>query len=456
MTMVPEPEPGQGQVVYRAGRMGIDKRLHLSPKLNLPFKSVNEVWTIYGKRGSGKSYFLGKLCEELNRLGIPFLIIDVKNAHEYINLQGVRHIHMDKIKPANLVNTLGRGQSVILSMKGMDIDQMRVYVTELCNTLNKARFGKRFKHAVMVAFEECHNFIGQGAGSAGGEGKIRSQCLSAVDKLIREGRQDGVGAILISQSVANVLASIRRQAEMKIVFNIKDHTDIKNLENMLIGKTKKDVLHVIDKIYHFDIGEFACISPLYIRDPGIITDKTAPRITRHAGRSFIEDDSSPMLPGSGGIYPDMLPEPIEILPEPGDPVPEEAKDEPELAYGSDDSSVPGVKLIKYKSALTIGLVVLSAMGIAFVVLKKYMEKKEFEKELVMEDRYRQEQQKLIAIQDQHNAQETSSDDHVSPIPAMPGQEEPSIFDNIFHMDNMPPDVRAELSYHPHSSDEFPA
>lgn len=447
------------QVEYRTYEAGAssagDKKLHLSPKLVMPYKSVNEVWSIYGKRGSGKSYFWGRMSEELNRIGVPFLVVDVKDAHELIDLPGVVHTHMTKIQPVALVNMLGSGQSVILSLKGSGIDDMRVYVSQLCDALNKCRFGKRFGHPMMLALEECHNFIGQGSGSAGGDGKIRSQCLSSVDKLIREGRADGIGAVLISQSVANVLASVRRQAEIKVIFTIKDHTDIRNLEQMLIGKTKQDVRDVIDKIYHFNIGQFACISTLYIQDPGIIIDKTSERVTKHAGRSFIEGDNDMLPSGDSDILgvpfstddsPD--PSPIELEPEP--------PDEGELYAAQDATASDGTKLIKYNNALLVGLGVMSFIGIALVMFKKYMEYKTLENERLMDERVRDEQRKVLALQNKYpDEQQGDYQAQQGASTAMPQDDSAAgLLSHFLDSNIMPPDVQAELGYDPSSGSPF--
>jgi len=437
---------------YEAGNAQAgDKKLHLSPKLVMPYKAVNEVWSIYGKRGSGKSYFWGRMSEELNRIGVPFLVIDVKDAHELIELPGVVHTHMNKVQPVSLVNMLGNGQSVILSLKGSGIDEMRSYVAEMCDALNRCRFGKRFGHPMMLALEECHNFIGQGSGSAGGDGKTRSQCLSSVDKLIREGRADGIGVVLISQSVSNVLASVRRQVEIKIIFMIKDHTDIQNLERMLIGKTKQDVRDVIDRIYHLSIGQFACISTLYIQDPGILIDKTSERRTRHAGRSFIEGDGD-MLPTGDS---DILGVPFEVDSDGPDMVPSELEPEPEPAevYSAGPAiTADGTKLINYKNALIVGLGVMSVLGIALVVFKKYMEHKSLESERVMDERLREEQRKVLALQNQYpddEQQQQQGYNNNTNTNTMPADDTPAgLLSQFLDAGVMPPDVKEELGYDP--------
>jgi len=373
------------------------KTLDLSPSLRLPYKTVNEVWSIYGKRGSGKSYFLGKLCEELNRQDTPFIIVDVKGAHNLMQLPNLHHVGMDDASPTEMINRLGQGESLVVSCRGYTIDQMREFVTEFCNTINRVGFGPRFGRPVVMALEECHNFVGQGSGSAGGKAEIRSQCLAAVDKLIREGRQDGVGAVLISQSVANVLANIRRQAEMKIIFNIKDHTDIKNLRHLLIGKSGDDVTAIIERVYNFSVGEFVCVSPTYIDSSGIIIDKTSPRSTEHAGRSFIEDgdwSSGPLSDnGSFILEPEATYEPIELD--------DNLEDEPikEDVFSSEDKPK-----IDMKSAIGFSLLGLSVVGIVAVVIKKYLEKKELEKEHEIEDRLKSERRKLQAMKVQQDTE----------------------------------------------------
>ena len=397
-TTPPPAEYSSGTSDFGAPSKSID----LSPSLRLPYKTVNEVWSIYGKRGSGKSYFLGKVVEELNRHETPFIIIDVKGAHNLMQLPNLHHVGMTDASPTEMINRLGQGDSLVVSCRGYTIDQMREFVTEFCNTINRVGFGPRFGRPVVMALEECHNFVGQGSGSAGGKAEIRSQCLSAVDKLIREGRQDGVGAILISQSVANVLANIRRQAEMKIIFNLKDHTDIKNLRHLLIGKSGDDVGAIIERVYNFGVGEFVCVSPTYIDGSGIIIDKTSPRSTEHAGRSFIEDGdwgSGTLSDNSSFIF-----EPEEDRYQPIE-LDDDVEDEPvkENVFG-----VENKPKIDMKSAIGFSLLGLSIVGIVAVVIKKYLEKKELEKEQEIEERLKSERRKLQAMKVQQNAENEGS------------------------------------------------
>jgi hypothetical protein len=302
---------------------------------------------------------------------------------------------MSKTSAGNVVKRAGAGESLIISCKGASVDEMRIYVTELCEILNRINFGPSFGRPVMISLEECHNFVGQGQGTAGGKSEIRSQCTASVDKLIREGRQDGVGAILISQSVANVLANVRRQAEVKILFNIKDHTDIKQLRETLIGKNRDEVNAVIERVYNFGVGEFVCVSPTYINGSGIILDKTSPRSTQHAGRSFLEDGS---LGGGSGLQdaftfePDSSPIEIDTV----FPV-EEDLDSKVEAYSS---AMPVGNRIDYKSALTYSLLAISVIGIVAVIVKRRIEKRDVEREQEIEEKLKAEKRKIEAMKSQ--------------------------------------------------------
>lgn len=401
--MPPPPNDRYGAVVGNFNpvddRGGGVKTINLAPSLYLPKKTANEVWFICGKRGSGKSYLLGKLCEELTKLEIPFIIIDVKNAHSLIRMPDLTHVHMTKISPGAIINRLGQRESFIVSCKGMSLDDIREYVTNFSNAINRIGFGPTFGTAVMVAMEECHNFVGQGQGTAGGDDKIRKQCVSAVDRLVREGRQDGVGAIFVSQSVQNVMSNIRRQSEIKILFNIKDSTDISALRKSLIGKDRQEVERIIERVYNFGVGEFICVSPTYIGGPGLISDKTSPRMTEHAGRSFLDDD------GMGAISDSFTlePEDYESIETDGNtPIgePDELEDEM-TAF-----TAPKKHMIDLKSALGLSLLAVSLLGIVVIILKKRMEQQRTEQDKKLDQQLSSEKRRIEAIKEQ-NAKENA-------------------------------------------------
>lgn len=383
------------------------ERIILSPLLSFKKKAANEVWSVYGKRGSGKSYFLGKLGEELNRIDIPFVILDVIGAHSLMQMPNLSHVHASKVTSSQMVKRLGSGESIIVSMRGLRLDEIREFVSQFCDDIGASNFGPTFKRAVVVCLEECHNFVGQGQGTAGGDSKIRSQCFASVDKLIREGRQPGVGVVLISQSVANVMSSVRRQAEIKIIFNVKDSTDIQQLRKTLIGKSPQDVDAIINKVFYFDVGEFVCVSPTYIKGSGIVLDKTSPRTTEHAGRSFLDDGPSPDMgnpsPVEGfTLHPDVA---VNIDDDDDDDVDgDDDKDKDRL----ESFNTPDKPFIDYKTALSMSLMALVVIGIIAIVIKKRIEKRDVEKEQEIEHRLKTDRLKIDAMRQRQEKQGTGT------------------------------------------------
>lgn len=376
-------------------------KICLSPNLKLPKKAANEVWAVYGKRGMGKSYFLGKLLEELNKFDdVVFVVMDVMGAHSAMQMPGLTHVSMTQTRPNNIINRLANGDSIIVNMKGGDIDQIRTYVTEFSNIMSRSSFGPKTGKSCMVALEECHNFVGQGA--AMGKHDIRQQCRGSVDKLIREGRQDGIGICLVSQSVATVMANVRRQCEIKVIFGVKDHTDLKALKLSIVGRSSKEVDDILNTVFNFDIGQFICITTLYIGGRGIIIDKTSPRKTEHSGKSFLEGNNEPI---QTNFEPISLTDSMTF------------DDDDVLGFGADDddedddepvviATPDGVKLIDYKYVIMYSLIGVAVLGFVTVLIKSYLNKKDAERESSIQEQLRLERARMRSLEEQ-NQQEAA-------------------------------------------------
>jgi len=382
------------------------RSLILSPHLKLPLKAAQDVWFICGKRGSGKSYFLGKLCEELNRIGVPFIIIDVVGAHSGIQLPGTSQVHINSISTSSLINRAGGGESFVVSCRGLEIDELREKVRELCVGISKSSFARRYNRALMLAIEEAHNFVGQGSGTAGGNAEMRSQCYASIDKLVREGRQDGVGAIFVSQAVANIESNIRRQSEIKVLFKVMDTTDINTLRKSLIGTDKNEIEQIVSDIYKARVGQFVCVAPSYIKDKGMVrNERCFPRTTEHAGTSFLGDseglgtglsdflDPDPFSIDNDDSQSDML-DVTDIFESPGK---EDDDDDEPVSYYSGPSGK-----IDIKSALSLSLLAISLIGLLGVIIKRRMDKKNAEREMELEKQFKAERRRERAVAQQQS------------------------------------------------------
>jgi len=395
--------------------------IDISPLVKLDYTAANEVWTVWGKRGSGKSYFLGKLCEEIADLDSPkpivFCILDIVGAHGKMSLPNLRHVKIDDMSPENLINTLGTGTSVIVDMTEHNIDEIRSYTIKFCDVLNRIRFSDHFGRAVLVCFEECHNFIPQK--SAIGDNKLRQQCKGSVDKLIREGRQQGIGIVLISQRPASVLTDARAQAELKFIFALKEHNDLTAVSHNMVGRDKKEVKKILDKVFMFEVGQFVLVTTQYIDGQGIAFDKVSPRKTEHAGNTFLQLDDDVesefgdvIPPGKTGGFFDykdnFLPGKVTAY-----DADEEEKDEEEEEEILPPSNPDEPKLIDYKTILTIGLMAASVAGILIIFWRRFVEKK------------KQEQREMEAMEEKKDAEINVIQEPAQPQRPTPVEEEPS-------------------------------
>lgn len=215
--------------------------LLVSPDVALPADAAVQKFAWLGISGSGKTYGCGKFVEELIRTGAQVAVIDTIG-----NWWGLR-LQADGKKPGFQIPILGgshgdiplepehgklaaqtfveSGTSLIMDVSEFTGGELRRFVidwaTELLATSMRAPAPRH------VVWEECQDIVPQKV--FGDEARV----LGAVQRLIKKGRNYGLGHSLISQRVAAVNKEVLYQCTTLFSFRTIGKLDRKAIEEYI-------------------------------------------------------------------------------------------------------------------------------------------------------------------------------------------------------------------------------
>ncbi|QEE15118.1 DUF87 domain-containing protein [Promethearchaeum syntrophicum] len=213
---------------------------------------------ITGKSGSGKSYTVGVVIEELMKKQVPIVIIDrhgeysslkilekenipdnedffIKNDTEQkylggiiefgdINMNPGADLGIEYLLAANVEDLIRSGSVIIINLRGLDIPVQENIVMTFCNRLYKASTLREIPpHFLFI--DEAHLFAG----------KKKSDTVEILKLSAQEGRKFGHNLVIITQKPQLLDVIIRAQAGTWIIHKLTDLNDIKITCNSVEG-----------------------------------------------------------------------------------------------------------------------------------------------------------------------------------------------------------------------------
>lgn len=246
--------------------------LDFSTSLRIPLSAVTQKLAFLGISGSGKTYGAGKFAEELLAAGAQVVVMDTIG-----NWFGLR-LAADGKKPGLSVPILGgeKGDvpleptagkqvaeliadsraSMVVDVSDFTGGELRRFVTEFATHL--LRLKKRSPSPVMVIWEECQDIVPQRV-----FGEVAAM-VGAVEKLIKKGRNYGVGTVLISQRSAAVNKDVLNQIETLFVFRLNAPQDRKAIQDWIVHQSI-DVGAMVDELPTLPTGTCFCWSPQWLK-----------------------------------------------------------------------------------------------------------------------------------------------------------------------------------------------
>lgn len=234
---MPTPRPAVSPSDATAARPTLD----LGDGLTLPIDVVTETLAILGLRGSGKTNTATVIAEGLLTLGQQVVIIDPVDAWHGIKssadgasegfpvvVLGGRHgdVPLDPQHGALVADfVVERRASVICSLRHYEskADQRR-FVTDFCNRLYHRKGEAGRDTPLMLMIDEASLFVPQRV--MGDDARM----VSAIQRLVRQGRSSGFGVTLIDQRASTVNKDVLTQIDCLIVHRTTAPQDRKALD----------------------------------------------------------------------------------------------------------------------------------------------------------------------------------------------------------------------------------
>lgn len=262
-------------------------KLKLAENLELPEDAVTQKFGILGRSGSGKSYAAGKLTELLLDHKAQVVIVDPVGIHYGLRLAkngkdpgypipvfgGQKgDIPLEPgagILVADLV--VDKSLSLILDVSEFTDGELRRFVTDFAKNLLHKK--KQNRSPLMIIWEESQEFVPQHVF------RQDAQMVGAMEKLIKIGRNFGIGTTLISQRPQAINKDVLNQTEALLVYQTTGPQERKAIEGWIVehGLDKKAF---VDELPGLPQGTGWLWSPQWLRKLEKI--RVLPKITYDA------------------------------------------------------------------------------------------------------------------------------------------------------------------------------
>jgi hypothetical protein len=268
-------------------------KLHISAGLNLPRDTVTSTIVVYGGKGMGKTNLGSVLVEELSKVHLKWSVLDPLGVW-----YGVRHSRDGKSPGIECVILGGvhgdmpiepTGGAVVADLVvdepgNVIIDFSRKPNGEMWSVGEKIRFitdytkrvfqrqgglvGGRRREPFMQILDEAARYIPQiiphGATDL-------AACLGAWETLIEEGRNVGIGALLLTQRSARMAKSVSEVADAMFSFRIVGPNSIKAVTDWLGEHVPKERVHKhVEILRSLERGRCLVVSPGWLQFEDVI------------------------------------------------------------------------------------------------------------------------------------------------------------------------------------------
>lgn len=227
--------------------------IHIGTDFDLSAEAFTKTIAIMAKKGAGKSYTAGVIEEEFAAGGLPFVVMDPVGVHWSIRAMadgspapwsvvvfGGEHadIEIERDSGAKVARViLEEKLSAVVDVSQLSKSAWREFVRDFARTLyetNRPADGRG--HPIHLFIEEATEFVPQ---------RFRpdmAETYEAVERLVRLGRNRGIGVSLISQRPAQVNKDVLTQIDILIALHTVGPQDIRAFLDMFAATLERSQL----------------------------------------------------------------------------------------------------------------------------------------------------------------------------------------------------------------------
>lgn len=262
--------------------------------LDLPANVATQKIAVLGISGSGKTYAAMKTVELVDQFGHQVVVIDTvgnwwglrlaadgKSPGIQIPILGGDHgdVPIDEGHGRLVAETAAQSRaSMIVDISDFTGGEVRKFVVEFATAFLAAK--KRHPSPVMVVWEECQDIVPQ---KVFGED---ARMVGAVQKLIKKGRNYGVGTMLISQRPAAVNKEAIYQCHTLFAFRVIGKLDRKAIEDWTTDHGIEQTSVAMSKL---PTGSCLLYSPEWIKRTDVVEIAAKRTFDASATPDFVAD-----------------------------------------------------------------------------------------------------------------------------------------------------------------------
>lgn len=248
------------------------RKLELSPDLSLPIDAATQTFAFIGRKGSGKTYAAGKLFELLFGAGVQTVVLDTVG-----NWYGLR-LSADGKKPGLDVPIFGglRGDLALNPQAGelvadtlaetgrsgvIDVSQFvdaerKRFATAFGERMWQRKKAETHPSPVHLMIEECQLLIPQFV--RGDDARM----VGVYERIVRLGRNYGVGCSMITQRPQSVNKEALTQTEMLVAFQVNGVPERKALREWVTHQGLD--VNLVDELPGLPVGTAYAWSPQWL------------------------------------------------------------------------------------------------------------------------------------------------------------------------------------------------
>lgn len=259
------------------------KTLPLSPDVHLPLEAITERIAAVGQSGSGKTYAAMRLAElmldagaqvvSLDPMGVWWGLLssaDGKASGYPVHVFGGEHAHVPIVPAAGALVAevlVSRGISAVIDIS---------HFTNSDQVMFSSAFAERFyelqvkvKRPVHLFFEEAHTFLPQNLpaeGRGGGDPRRNpAVMLNRMERIVRQGRGQGIGCTMVTQQPQAVNKKALNQAGTLLAMRTMGKHERKAIADWMADKaTDESQLKLDQLLSKLDTGEAWVASPHFL------------------------------------------------------------------------------------------------------------------------------------------------------------------------------------------------